>query len=241
MEKLEMPNCTLICVDCVNTDFKHREGLSSLEQSIKVMERCKSLCNFGAVKLLTSIPSEYQHRIEIQHIPTLVDYSLFVLKRIHEYVQTTHMLIVQGDGWILNPFSWEESWNNLDYIGPLFNQYDIMGVGGFSYRSTELMKAVSKKYPHWDGTPESTRKVQSAVGLYEDGAIAITSKASLISEGFKFATLEQASRFAQGGNPNPKYYVPNPFGFHGSWRSIDQSTGTMGSSIKHDGYIPQPI
>ncbi len=236
-----MTDTTLICVDCVNTEFKHRDGLSSLEQSIKVMERCKELCEFTRVKLLTSIPSDYSHRIEINHIPTLVDYSLFVLKRIHEFVDTKHMLIVQGDGWILNPDSWDPEWYNLDYIGPLFNQYDIMGVGGFSWRSRALMEAVSKKYPHWDGSPSSTVKVQKAVAQYEDGAIAMGCRKELVSEGFKYATLEQASRFAQGGNPNPKYYVPRPFGFHGSWRTINQITGIMGAEIKHDGYVPQPL
>ncbi len=238
MKKLSLPTTTLVCVDCRSIP-NGNTVITSIDKSIKAVERCKALCDFTEVKLLTSLPIEYEHKVEIQPLPTLVDYSIFMLKKLHEYISTPHMLVIQSDGWILNPSAWEPDWINFDYMGPLFNQFDYQGVGGFSFRSNKLMKAMSDYYPYWDGTASETERIQAIVANYEDGAIALAYREDLVSKGFKFPSLEQASRFAQGGNPNNHYYVPKPFGFHGSWRDIDQVTGIVGSVIKHDGFIPE--
>lgn len=234
--KLDLLTTTLICVDCVDK--------KSVNTSIKVLERCKALCNFSEVKLLTSIATDYEHKIEIAPIRSLVHYSLFVLKRIHEFVDTKHLLIVQGDGWILNPESWDNEWLGLDYIGALFNQYDnppIMGVGGFSFRSKALMREVSSIYPAWTETEESTNALQNRLDYYEDGVIAMGARAYLEKKGFKFATVEQGARFSAGGNPNNKYHIEKPFGIHGSWRAFDQHTGIVSWELKYDGFVPHPI
>lgn len=228
--KPNLNTTTLLIVDCLNVD-----------RAIKVIERCKLLCDFGAVKLLTHLPSDYLHRIEIPEIKTLIQYSVFMLKKAYQYVDTQHCLVVQRDGWILNPQSWNPAWVEYDYIGALFNQFDIMGVGGFSFRSKKLMEAISKKYPHWDGTNEHAQQLQKNMQMYEDGEIAITYRQQLEAEGFRFAPLHEASKFAQGGNPNLFYYKPHPFGFHGSWRAIDQETGLVYATVKHDGEILEPI
>lgn len=221
---------TLLCTDCLNIDH-----------AIKVVERCKSLVQFADVKILTSIPTQHIDAVPIEPIKSLVHYSIFMLKKAHEYIDTEHCLVVQRDGWILNPHSWTNDFLQYDYIGPLFNQFDEQGVGGFSFRSKKLMKAASSLYPEWDETSHGAEVLQPKVGMYEDGAIAVDKKNDLINMGFKFAPLEVAARFAQGGNPNPNYYRPNPFGFHGSWRAIDQHTGRVSETIKHDGEILAPL
>ena len=93
------------------------------------------------------------------------------------------------------------------------------------------MEAVSKKYPPFNCTDEHAAILQQRISCYEDGEIAITYKDQLIEEGFKFATLDQCAHFSQGGNPNPKYYVSHPFGFHGCWRGINQETGEVSSWV----------
>jgi len=225
--KPNLNTTTLLIVDCLNID-----------RAIKVIERCKSLCDFGAAKLLTHLPSNYPHRIEIPEIKTLIHYSVFMLKKAYQYVDTQHVLVVQRDGWILNPQAWNQAWLQYDYIGALFNQFDIMGVGGFSFRSRKIMEAISKKYPHWDGTNEHAQQLQKSMQMYEDGEIAITYRAQLEAEGFKFADLRTASLFSAGGNPNLKYHQPHPFGFHGSWKAVNIETGLVEPLIKHDGETP---
>jgi hypothetical protein len=228
--KPNLNTTTLLIVDCMNP-----------ERAIKVVERCKSLCDFAAIKFLTHFDTDYEHKVEIQPIKSLVQYSIFMLKKVHEYVDTKHLLIIQRDGWILNPQTWNPSWVMYDYIGAFFNQYDIMGVGGFSFRSKALMESVSRKFPNWNGTDEHAHALQRGIGMYEDGVIAIARRGELEAEGFRFAPHDVAAKFAQGGNPNPAHHQSHPFGFHGSWRGINQETGTVNKEVKHDGEIIAPL
>lgn len=215
MGKLQLPSVTLICVDCVD-----------IKRAIKVLEHCKTKADFGAVKLLTSTPIEYEHRVQIMPLNSLIAYSIFVLTRLHEYIDTERLLIVQRDGWILNPESFNPAWLELDYIGPLFIQYDKCGSGGFSLRSKKIMQDVSETLPYWDGSYEQAHRMQAALAYYEDGVISLGG----FSRRYKIATLEQAANFGQGGNRNPKYFREKPFGWHRTWQVIDFKTGYVDSS-----------
>lgn len=214
--KLQLPSVSLICIDCIDA-----------VRAIRVLERCKEKVHFGAVKLLTSIPNDYKHSVEIMPLNSLIAYSIFMLTTVHKYIDTEHVLIVQRDGFILNPGSFDVRWLELDYIGPLFVQYDKVGSGGFSLRSKRLMNHVAAMNPKWDGTQEQADVIQSKVNYYEDGVICFNKN---INQGFKIATPEQAANFAQGGNRNPVYFREKPFGFHRSWQEIDFKTGVVDSS-----------
>jgi hypothetical protein len=200
-----------MCIDCVDTN-----------RAIKVLEHCKSKVDFGAVKLLTSLECDYEHSVEIMPLHSLIMYSVFMLTKVHEYIDTTHVLIVQRDGWILNAESWDAEWLKLYYIGPLFMQYDKVGSGGFSLRQKGIMERISESV-FWDGTEFGANELQASLNYYEDGIISF-------SNGFKIASLEQAANFAQGGNRNPKYFREKPFGFHRTWQEIDFKTGRVDSS-----------
>jgi hypothetical protein len=216
--KLQLPTVTLIIIDCLNA-----------QRAINVLEHCKSLCDFGAVKLLTSIPIQYEHRIKIMPLNTLIAYSVFMLTKVNQYIDTEHLLVVQRDGWILNPQSFDNSWLELDYIAPLFVQYNHVGSGGFSLRSKKLMDNVAATMPAWDGTQREADKIQQSLQYYEDGVISLSGKFS----GFKFATNEQASHFAQGGNKDKKYHIEFPFGFHGVLQDINHLTGSVSPVCEH--------
>lgn len=213
--KLQLPTVSLLCIDCIGVD-----------RAIKVLEHCKTMCDFGAVKLLTSLPTDYQHKVQIMPLQSLIAYSVFMLTRVHEYIDTPNVLIVQRDGWILNPGSFDPAWLELDYIGPLFVQYDKVGSGGFSLRSKKIMQEVSETVPYWDGTQKHTEEIQSALRYYEDGVICLGS----FGKRFKIASNDQAADFGQGGNRNPVYYRDKPFGFHRTWQDIDFSSGVVDST-----------
>lgn len=219
-QKLSLPSVTLICIDCVNAN-----------RAIKVLERCKAVADFGAVKLLTHIPVQYEHKIKIIPLNSLVAYSIFVLTRLHEYIDTEHLLIVQRDGWILNPESFDSAWLKNDFTGPIFVQYDKVGSGGFSLRSKKIMQEVSKVVPEWDGSQKHADEIQDGLGFYEDGIICLSNR---LSSDYKIASLEQAADFAMGGNRNPDYYRPHPFGYHGNWSNIDHSTGFVSPVCEHE-------
>lgn len=218
---LSLPSVTLLCADGLDTD-----------RAAAVLERCQRVCRFGAVRLLTHLPTGYAHRREILPLLSIVAYSLFMLKRAYLYVDTPHVLVVQHDGWILNADSWEEAWLGYDYIGPLFiHEHAIVptsvGTGGFSLRSRALMEFVDRHVPDWDGTDEATERVQAHLGSFEDGVISTQLRPQLLDAGFRIAPPDEAARFAQGGQNDPAYHVARPFGFHGKWMNIDHDTGAV--------------
>lgn len=216
---LNLPDVTLICADGIDA-----------ERAAVILQKSKSKCNFGAIKLLTALPIEYEHRVAIRPLLSHLDYSVFMFKTAHEYVDTSHVLVTQHDAWVLNPESWNPAWLNYDYIGPLFIQQSItgptsVGSGGFSLRSKRLMKFASDLLPAWTNDYTGTQYHHKHMGCYEDGKISMHFRERLTVAGFKFAPPEEASKFAQGGNCNPAYYVERPFGFHGFWHNMNRDTG----------------
>jgi hypothetical protein len=184
------------------------------------------MCDFGDVKFLTSIPNDYKHSVKIMPLNSLIAYSIFMLSRVHEYIDTQYLLIIQRDGWILNPSSWDDEWYKLDFIGPIYMQNDKVGSGGFSFRSKKIMEDYSKTIPKWDGTQKHADLLQRERFFYEDGEISLTE----FSKNYEIATLEQAANFANGGNRNPEYFRDFPFGFHRTFSHIDFKTGRVDSS-----------
>jgi hypothetical protein len=213
--RLQLPTTTLCCIDCIDS-----------KRAIRVLEHCKSMVDFGDVKLLSSIPTDYEHRVRIMPLNSLIAYSIFMLTRFHEYIDTPNCLIIQRDGWILNPESFNPEWLELDFIGPLFIQMDRCGSGGFSLRSKKIMQEVAKTMPAWDGTQKSAEAIQAQTPFYEDGMLSLTA----FSKNYKIASNEQAADFANGGNRNPQYFRVSPFGFHRTFSDINFKTGLVDSS-----------
>lgn len=212
--KLDLPEVTLVCADCIHIDY-----------AIAAIERCKASFNFGAVKLLTSMETDYSHKVEISPLNSLSDYSVFMLSRVHEFVDTSHMLVVQHDGWIINANKWEPSWLQMDYIAPLFlhkhtTTSTSVGSGGFSLRSKALMAFVAAQLPRWESSA-NTAQLMDLARCYEDGYISMSLRDKLLRAGFQIAPPHVAAQFAQGGNRDPAYHVERPFGFHGLWPNID--------------------
>lgn len=214
---ISLPSVTLMCIDCINT-----------KRAINVLEKCKALINFGEVKFLTSLETDYQHAVKIMPLNTLVAYSVFMVSECYKYFDTKHVLIVQRDGWILNVSAWNDHWLSYDYIAPLFIQEDKVGAGGFSLRSKAIMKEMANRFPKWNGTQEHADIIQAQKGCYEDGVLSHM-------KGFNIAPKEHAKYFAQGGNPNPEYYHDYPFGFHGAWQNVNHKTGYVYPVCIHGG------
>lgn len=227
--KLQLLDTTLICVDC-------RE----ISRTVCVMERCEELVDFGAVKLLTTLETDYKHKVECPNISSHVMYSIFMLKELYKYIDTKYMLVVQSDGFILNADSWDDSWKQYDYIGALFNQWDIVGNGGFSFRSKALMEFMSTLFPNWNVTKEGADIIQSKLSYYEDGAISLNNKELIEANGFKIASPEVGGKFARGGNATEQYQHEYPFGFHGSWCDVDFKTGFVKKGVLPDNEVKIP-
>lgn len=209
---LELPNVTLVIVDCVDAG-----------RAEKSIDRCRMVCRFGAIKFLTSLPSSSPYRVEVSAIKSLNEYSHFMLKDLYRYVETSHVLVAQHDGWILNPSSWDDSFLRYDYIGALLPGQmsdDNVGNGGFSLRSRKLTEMVS--------TLLGDYKVGDLVGGFknEDGVISKSLKPALCDLGCHFAPAELANRFSV--EMVNFFNQTRPFGFH-SLRALENLIGKFQS------------
>jgi hypothetical protein len=137
------------------------------------------------------------------------DYSEFLIKRLDEHIDTTHVLVTQYDGFGVNSEYWKDEYLDYDFIGPptslcyppiksLLEECQIektgwfVGGGGFSLRSKKLLSALQ------DPTI-STQFYNYKHNDYwhsEDVTICIIYKEYLEKEhGIKFAPIELAIDF----------------------------------------------
>jgi tetratricopeptide (TPR) repeat protein len=193
---LDLPGITLACVDTRN----HALALRALERSQRGVR-------YGRVALLTdAVPPDVvvPDGIEVVAIAPLVsrdDYSRFVLTSLVAHVATTHVLLVQWDGYVVNPGAFDPAFLGCDYIGAKWYWYDDgmrVGNGGFSLRSRTLLDALQ----------DPRIELVDA----EDVTIGRTYRPLLEREyGVRFAPEALADRFAF----EAAYPAGMPFGFHG--------------------------
>lgn len=193
---LQLPEVTLCCVDT-----------RLPELALDAMLLCMEKAEFGAALLFTRPGHGLKHVpasirvIELDNITSIEAYSHFLLKGMRPYLATSHMLIVQWDGYVLDPAMWRDDFLNVDYIGAVWPQYKDahrVGNGGFSLRSARLLDALTSNdiQPHHP----------------EDVCIARTYRTLLERRwGIRFADESLAHRFAF----ERERQTPSSFGFHG--------------------------
>ncbi len=155
------------------------------------------MANFGAVLF-------FQDKIK-PGLDPYVQYSDFVINQLHKHVLTDYMLIIQWDGYILNPAAWTDDFLKYDYIGAAwdYSNPEDVGNGGFSLRSTKLMRAISQL------------NLAPSQCMPEDWVICKTHRKYLLKLGFKFAPVELAHRFSVETNSHhPDIKYEGQFGFH---------------------------
>jgi hypothetical protein len=178
--------------------------------TISAMRTCQEKVTFGDAVLLTDanvgdIGSGIRH-VAIDRLHSSRDYSAFLLGKIADHVASDHALVVQWDGFILDPGQWDDGFLNFDYIGapwPQFSDGHQVGNGGFSLRSKRLLRACQDS--------------RFRFGHPEDIAIGRLHRPFLEQEhGCRFADLQTAGRFSYERTA-PAYRT---FGFHGIFNMI---------------------
>lgn len=131
----QISTITLCCVDCVNHEL-----------AIQALNKSKEKCDFDRVLFLTNreftLPGI--ETVEISPIRSRQEYSMFVLHKLHHYIDSDFVLLVQWDGYIINPNAWTNDFLNFDYIGAVWGHHKDgfkVGNGGFSLRSRKLLLA----------------------------------------------------------------------------------------------------
>jgi hypothetical protein len=190
---LSLTNVTLLCVETREPELAHW-----------AINHCLDCAQFSKVVLLTDLSRVIEKKYEIEYIQaplirTTKDYSDFLLTGLEQYVQGTHVLVIQWDSFIVHPELWSEDFLSYDYIGSVWPHHpeNPVGNGGFSLRSLRLLQAMAR--------PEFIKKHP------EDYCICVDNKEFLQKEcGIQIAPVSVAERFAVERSP-----WHEAFGFHG--------------------------
>jgi hypothetical protein len=202
--KLVMDDVTVCAISSVN-----------LALSARALNITMAQCEFSDAILLSSVPVEGAFRaISIPDLNSLADIQILSVKKLASLIETSFVLVVQWDGYVINPHAWNPSFRDYDYIGarwPHFTDGMTVGNGGFSLRSRKLLAALNDPRFTVDGT------------ISEDVLICRTFRPLLEREfGIRFAPEGVADQFSyentEPGQPT--------FGFHGManmWRHVEDA------------------
>lgn len=193
--RLDLPGVTLVAATSINC-----------EATLQAIEACLAKVRFAACKLLThEPPARTVPSLETVIIPRLTSsqqYSRLILSGLFEHIDTSHCLIVQWDGYVLDPARWDPQFLEYDFVGaswPHFDDGHDVGNGGFSLRSRRLL--------------EACRSPQFTFGHPEDVAIGRGNRDWLEAQGLRFAPRALADAFSAERASSPDV----TFGFHGVW------------------------
>lgn len=155
-----------------------------------------------------------QRDIEFGHVNIITQrlfsgreaYSNFIIKNLAPYIETSHVLIIHADGYVINWEAWDDSWLQYDYIGATWWYKDNMNVGngGFSLRSKRLQEILAQQ------------QIPQEYIHPEDHCICRIYRESLERDfGIKFAPEEVANSFSIEAYNTPENRYCGSFGFHG--------------------------
>jgi len=137
---LDLPTVTLCCIDTAN----HALALRALERSRSSTRFARTLFLTDTLPKGLSVPAGVDVAT-IARIASRDDYSRFILKSLLPYFGTPHVLVVQWDGYVVNPAAWDPAFLDCDYIGATWFWQPPgkrVGNGGFSLRSRRLFEAL---------------------------------------------------------------------------------------------------
>lgn len=225
-----MKDITIVCIDTRDTE---RDIAAATVAHCQMLLPCKR-----AILFTNKPPKKAYNNISVvaniraMNIVEERGYDFFVLSQLVNYISTEHYLIIQTDGYILNPKAWDDQFLQYDYIGAPWGHSPLhdwpphkpvgldnsVGNGGFSLRSKRLGIAVREIF-----TTLSSESWFTMDRWYpEDCFICRDLRPTFPQLGLNFAPEDVALRFSC---ENHKY--TNQFGFHGMKTMITNKIGKI--------------
>jgi hypothetical protein len=200
---INLNNITLVNVNCIDTI----NAVKSLKFSSKLIKFNKVIL-FSSEKPNNLEEDGYFKWEKISKINSIYDYNQFMLTKLVNYINTNFCLVIQNDGFIINPHLWNDKFMNYDYIGAPWSKYAMkvwgrtnqIGNGGFSLRSKHLMNHIKSK-------------LNLDFNIAED----VTISKIIESDKFKYPDVKTASEFSwECPVEDIPFDVTKSFGFHGT-------------------------
>ena len=205
MKKLN--NISLISIDGVDPEY-----------ALKALLQCMQYFEFASTKLISFRKPLFFERFENQ-------IEFFEIKKICNYIETEYCLIIEPDGFIVNPEIWSTDFLKYDYTGapwPMNSEIEYQSVtvntrignGGFCLRSRKLLE-LCKNIPF--DIIEQNQSNFDYENFAEDVFICRRNYDFLVQNGVKFAPLDVALKFSVEAEVEEYDENQKTFGFHGKY------------------------
>ena len=207
---IRLKNVTMVALD-FRTEGDH------VERAAKALEYSKRCIEFGAVKIIsnrrpTNLPAGVQH-VQVDVPNSLDAYNRFVFGQLADHVETSHCLLIQPDGFVINPSAWDNDFLSYDFVGAP-NTRDAVLNGGFSLRSRKLLNLCKELKDEPYGV--------------EDEAICVRFRSWLEAKGVQFAPADLALKFSVETYTKLAGVAPcQSFGFHGLYYPSTQKLPSL--------------
>jgi len=190
----ELTNVDIISINCVNP-----------QASVAALNHCQKYFKFGKSILVSHIePSEY-YEIELHQLEEKLSWDGYNdhILNLKDHTDNDFVMVIQDDGYIVNPELWDDGFLEYDYIGapwPIEDNWISMqhkehqsklrenlpknrvGNGGFCIRSRKFL--------------EFSSQFKDTGILGEDTFLCTKMYQEAIDYGIKFAPFELAIKFA---------------------------------------------
>ena len=202
------------------SDIKIKRTINALIKSSINLKPSKTILFSSKAITLNKKESGIIDLVRIKKISSIQDYSSFIIYSLYKYIKTSHILIVQWDGFIINPEKWDPNFLKYDYIGAPFiprendknycrdlnGGFYTIGNGGFSLRSKKLLEAPTKF---------KLKDNREFTNFNEDGFFSVFHRKFLESKGLIWAPFDIAKKFSIESPLSTNELRDLPLGFHG--------------------------
>lgn len=196
---LRLPDVTLVLIETREHDL-----------ALLALEDCERRAEFGDVLVFTDRPAMFMRAdrrvMTVPDWPDKIGWSRCFWTDVAPYMRTSHALGIQWDSWIVDPEMWRDEYLRFDYCGAPWWYRDGMNVGngGFSLRSTKLMRFVRQH-----------RAQLPCISDADDDLFCRKYRPTLEQAGFVWAPEPLAMNFAfECVRPDPR---ARHFGFHAAF------------------------
>ncbi len=227
--KLHLPQVTLVAVTGID-----------IKKTLYALWRSQISIMFKRVLLITDNKLDfYSKKIEVEltdnYILDSIDaYSKFIVFELYKHIDTEFVLIVQADGYVLHSKKWNNNFLEYDYIGAPwrikqdayidpFENHQRVGNGGFSLRSTKLLKTPLSHNVEWDINHNNFYNHMGINSQAEDGIICIHNRHIYEKAGNNFAPLKIALKFSCEQKVS-EYTGELTFGYHKNFPKLWERT-----------------
>ncbi len=180
------------------------------KSSLRAIKHCLEIFPFfDEIKLLSNYNAQEGNiKIHKVAVDSYTEYNRFIVENLNAYIDTNYCLIVQDDGYIVNPNLWKKEFLEYDYIGAPWPWHGVCGNGGFSLRSKKFLELSSQLLYEEDHHEYSCAP--------EDWFLCVKNRMYFLLNQIKFAPLDLAQSFSFEtpiGVVNEGKH--SSFGFHG--------------------------